>query len=141
VLLGSTNDRLIQGITTTLVAHSVLAELSTVYCVTSYEVRADWPRHVLVARSVFTADPLMQDHVANEGKASGAEKKKEHTQIASTHALRGNLCDRVHQLSPLAAHPDLHLHRNLFVCSKLLNWKNSFIRMPQPAGCVDTGVV
>ncbi|KAL3257013.1 hypothetical protein ABHI18_007175 [Aspergillus niger] len=107
ILLVSTNDRLIQGITTTLVAHTVLAELSTVYCVTSYEVRGAWPRSILVARSVSAADSLTQDQIVNKGKESGAEKSKEHKHIAPNHSLRDNLCDRVHQLPPLAAQPDL----------------------------------
>ncbi|EHA22491.1 hypothetical protein ASPNIDRAFT_46107 [Aspergillus niger ATCC 1015] len=106
ILLVSTNDRLIQGIATTLVAHTVLAELSTVYCVTSYEVRGAWPRSILVARSVSAADSLTQDQVVNKGKARGSEKSKEHRHIAPNHVMADNLCDRVHQLSPFAAQPD-----------------------------------
>ncbi|KAL2819166.1 hypothetical protein BJX63DRAFT_30836 [Aspergillus granulosus] len=106
MLLVSANDRLIQGITTTLIAQTVLAEVSTFYCVTSYEVRRGWPRCVLVVRSTLLTDYLTQDHAKNEGKPSGPKKRNKHINIASTPALRDNLCDRVHQLSLLAAEPD-----------------------------------
>ncbi|GKZ28994.1 hypothetical protein AbraIFM66950_002242 [Aspergillus brasiliensis] len=103
LLLLSTQDRLIQGIATILVTHTVLAELSSIYYVTSFEVRRDWPHHLLVMGS---ADHLTQEYVANEDKASGAERETEHSIITSTDASRDSLCDRVHQLSPLAAQPN-----------------------------------
>ncbi|GIC94656.1 uncharacterized protein Aud_001985 [Aspergillus udagawae] len=110
MLLASANDRLIQGITTTLIAQTVLAELSTFHCVTSYEVRGGWPHRVLVEGSVFSAD-----HVENEAKASRSEKRNEHRNITPTPALTDNLCDRIRQLSPLAAGSDITSASHFFL--------------------------
>ncbi|PKX89439.1 uncharacterized protein P174DRAFT_516089 [Aspergillus novofumigatus IBT 16806] len=121
MLLASANDRLIQGITTALVAQTVLAELSTFYCVTSYEIRRGWPRRVLVGGSVFSGD-----HVENESKASRSEKRNEHKNIAPTPALTDNLCDRVRQLSPLAAEPDITSASHFFLLEQTPKLKKIF---------------
>ncbi|KAJ5394777.1 uncharacterized protein N7487_009080 [Penicillium crustosum] len=105
MLLASTQDRTNQVITTSLIAQTMLAELSTIYSVASYELREGWPRRVLVEGSVFSADRLTQDHGKNKGEASRSEKRNEHRNIAPTPVLTDNLCDRIRQLSLSAAEP------------------------------------
>ncbi|KAJ5593564.1 hypothetical protein N7537_010468 [Penicillium hordei] len=90
-----------------VINQTVLVELSTFSCVTTFEVRGGWPRRVLVEGSVLSAAHLIQDYVDNEGKESGSRKRNEHRKITSTPAVTGNLCDRVRQLSPIAAEPDI----------------------------------
>lgn len=108
MLLGSANHRWIQVLATVLVADAVQAEILTFYCRTSFEVRGGWPRRALLEKPVSSTDHPTQGHVENPSERIESGERKKHRHIPPSPVQRDNLCDRVHQLWPPAAEPDIH---------------------------------
>ena len=114
MLLASANCGWIQVFATVLVADAVLVEILTFYWRTSCEVRGGWPRRVLLEKPLFSTDHPTHGRVENRSEENEFGERKEPRHIQPSSTQRDNLCDRIHQLWPPAAGPDINSVPYLF---------------------------